>query len=187
MRKATIRIAGLVVAASAAMTLAGAGLASASPSHAPRHVTGPETITGTTHGKAAIANSPRIPLTLRGVVNASDRNFVLGGNGNTHTLWTNKGALTVTTVGKQYTKQTLNPRSCWTTETVRQGFVYVPRKSNGSFTGASGKGAYQVVFAAYVPRYTKGPHRGQCDTKAQPLSKNAYVNFRAASVLTVLR
>jgi hypothetical protein len=190
MRKATLRIAGLVAAASAAMALAGAGVASASPSHsAPKHVTGIEKINGSAYGRAAVANNPRIPLTLSGLVRATDRNFVLGGNGNTHTLWTSKGALTVTTIGKQSTKATLNKKSCWSTETIRQSFVFVPKKSNGSFTGASGRGAYQVYFAAYLPRYTHGPHKGACNTSnnAQPLSRGAVVNFQAAGILTVVR
>jgi hypothetical protein len=189
MRKATLRVAGLVAAASAALTLAGAGLASASPAGPPppKTMTGPETITGSAYGKAAVANNPRIPLTLAGLVSARDYNFRLGGSGNTHTLSTTAGWLTVTGTGKQTSTSTLNPKTCWSTDTVRQTFVFVPNKSTGKFKGASGPGAYQVYFAAFLPRYTSGPHKGSCNTssKAQPLSKGAVVNFIAAGVLTV--
>ncbi|HEY1822507.1 MAG TPA: hypothetical protein VGG83_21490 [Trebonia sp.] len=187
MRKAAVRIAGLVATASATLMLVGAGIASASPNPGPRHVTGPEIITGSAYGRAALANNPRIPLKLSGLVRATDNNFRLGGNGNTHTLSTSAGWLTVTTVGRQTTRQTLNPRSCYMTDTIRQSLVFVPRKSTGKFTGASGPGSYQVSFAAYVPRYTSGKHRGACDTNAQPLARGAVVNFHAAGVLTVVR
>jgi hypothetical protein len=51
-------------------------------------------------------------------------------------------------------------------------------------TGAS---AVQIHFAAYLPRYGSGAHKGQCDTadNAQPLANDAVTTFLAAGVLTV--
>ena len=186
MRKLVVRLGGLVVAASAALTLAGVSPAFASP--AAKTVTGPEAITGAVYGKAAIANVTHIPLTFAGVVATTDRGFVLGGgNANTHTLTTPVGKLTVTGVGAQSTTQTFNMRTCFFTFTARQQFKFVPGKSTGKFAGASGPGAYQIYFAASFPRFTSGKHKGECDTanNAQPLAKGAVATFLAAGVLTV--
>lgn len=185
MRKVIIRI-GALVATVATLTLTSVSLAVASPASSP--VTGPESITGTVYGKAAIANVPHIPLTFEGVVATTDRGFVLGnGGGNTHTLTTPAGKLTVTGVGPVRQAQTMNSRTCYFTFTSGQQFKFVPGKSTGKFAGATGPGAYQVFFGAYAPRYTSGPHKGQCNTSnnAQPLAKGAVANFVAAGVLTV--
>jgi hypothetical protein len=185
MRKVIVRIGGLV-AASATLVLASASLAVASPAAKP--TTGPEAITGAVHGKAALANVTHIPLTLAGVVPTTDRGFTLGpGGGNTHTLTTPAGKLTVTGLGKPSNAQTLNPRTCLMTYTSRQQLKFVGGKSTGKFAGASGPGAYQVYFAAYLPRFTSGKHKGQCDAanNAQPLAKGAVATFLAAGVLTV--
>ena len=186
MRKLTVRIGGIVAAASAALTLASVSPAFAS--QAAKTVTGPEAITGAAYGKAAIANVTPMPLTFAGVVATTDRGFTLGnGGGNTHTLTTPAGKLTVTGVGKQITTQTFNPRTCYFTYTARQQFNFVPGKSTGKFADATGPGAYQIFFGAYAPRYTSGKHKGQCDTasNAQPLAKGAVARFLAAGVLTV--
>ncbi len=186
MRKVVVRIGGLVVAASAALMLAGVSPAFASTAAKP--ATGPEAISGAAYGKAAIANVTPIPLTFAGVVATTDRGFVLGnGGGNTHTLVTPAGKLTVTGTGAQSTTQTFNTRTCFFTYTVRQQFKFVPGKSTGKFAGASGPGAYQVYFGAYAPRYTSGKHKGQCNTgsNVQPLAKGAIATFLAAGVLTV--
>ena len=108
MRKATLRISGIVAAAAAALTLASVGPAFASTAAA-KTMTGPEAITGSAHGAAAIKNVTPIPLTLAGVVPTTDHGFVLGnGNSNTHTLTTQAGKLTVTGTGKQMNTQTMN-------------------------------------------------------------------------------
>jgi hypothetical protein len=192
MRKLPVRVGGVVAAASAALMLAG-GTAFASPAGpagpaAAKTVTGPEAITGSAHGKAAIANVTPIPLTLAGVVATTDRGFSLGpGGGNTHTLATAAGKLTVTGFGKTENSQTMNSKTCYFTYTSRQQFKFVPGKSTGKFAGASGPGAYQIFFGAYAPRYTSGKHKGQCDTasNAVPLAKGAVATFLATGVLTV--
>jgi hypothetical protein len=194
MGKLFIRIGGLVAAASVAVTLAGASPAFASTtaettaSAAAKTVTGPEAITGAAYGKAAVANVTPLPLTLVGLVPTTDLGFQLGnGNSNTHTLTTPAGKLTVTGTGKEAGTQAFNAQTCHITYTERQTFKFVPGQSSGKFAGASGTGAYQIWFSAYVPRYTSGKHKGQCDTASnvQPLAKGAVAKFLAAGVLTV--
>lgn len=186
MRKAIVRIGGLV-AASAALTLASASFALASPaSPAGRTVTGPEVVTGAVHGAAALANTPHIPLTFAGVVPTTDSGFVLGnGGGNAHTLTTPAGKLNITGLGSKSATQTASPKTCWFTYTVTQQFKFT--SGTGKFTGASGPGAYQIFFGAYAPRFTSGTHKGQCNfsNSAQPLAKGAIATFLAAGVLTV--
>lgn len=186
MRKATLRIGGIVAAAGAALTLATVGPAFASS--AAKTMTGPEVISGAAHGKAALANVTPIPLTFAGVVATTDHGFTLGpGGGNTHTLMTKAGDLTVTGTSKQVSTQTTNMKTCYFSYTARQTFKFVPGKSTGKFAGATGPGAYQVFFAAYAPRYTSGKHKGECETgnNVQPLTKGAVASFLAAGVLTV--
>ncbi len=184
MRKATLRIGGIVAAASAALTLASVGPAFASAAAA--RTTGPEVISGSAHGAAAIANVTPIPLTLSGVVGTTDHGFSLGpGGGNTHTLSTRAGKLTVTGTSKQVNTQAANMKSCYFSYTSRQTFKFVPGKSTGKFAGATGPGAYQVYFAAYEPRFTSGKNKGKCNFNANPLAKGAVATFLAAGVLTV--
>jgi hypothetical protein len=185
MNRFIVRIGGIAAAGGAALLLA-AGPALASTS-ARAWVTGPESISGSAFGKAANANNPRIPLVLRGVVTTTDRNFVLGGKGSTHTLRTPAGRLTVRGIGRQHTTEAANPRVCHLTFTIRQQFSFVGRASTGSFAGASGPGAYQVSFGAFYPRYSHGRHRGKCNFSehAKPFNAGAVVTFLAAGVLTV--
>ena len=184
MRKATLRIGGIVAAVSAALALA--SVAPAFASTAAKTMTGPEAISGSAHGAAAIANVTPIPLTLAGVVATTDHGFVLGnGNSNTHTLTTPAGKLTVTGTGKQMNTQTMNTKTCYFSYTSRQTFNFVPGKSTGKFAGASGPGAYQIYFAAYEPRFTSGKNKGACNFNANPLAKGAVATFLAAGVLTV--
>ena len=187
MRKATLRIGGIVAAAGAALTLATVAPAFASPaSTAAKTMTGPEVVSGSAHGAAAIANVTPIPLTLAGLVATTDHGFTLGpGGGNTHTLMTKAGDLTVTGTGKQTATQSMNPATCYFTYTARQQFHFVAGKSTGRFAGATGPGAYQITFSAFEPRFTSGKHKGQCNANANPLAKGAVATFLAAGVLTV--
>lgn len=189
MRKATLRIGGIVAAAGTALTLATVGPAFASTafaSSATKTMTGPEVVSGSAHGAAAVANVTPMPLTLVGLVATSEPGFKLGsGGGNTHTLMTKAGDLTVTGTGKQTATQSMNPATCYFTYTATQTFKFVPGKSTGKFAGASGPGAYQIHFAAFQPRFTSGKHKGECNANANPLAKGAVATFLAAGVLTV--
>ena len=93
MRKATQRIGGIVAAAWTALTLATVGPAFASTafastalantalantafaSTAAKTMTGPEVISGSAHGKAALANVTPLPLTLAGLVATTEPGF----------------------------------------------------------------------------------------------------------------
>jgi hypothetical protein len=187
MRHVIVRAGSLIGAAGAALLVAGAGLAVASASGS-ASVTGPEVVAGVVHGKAAVASNTHIPLRLTGLVATTDRRFVLGnGGGNSHTLTTAAGKLAVRGTGKEHMTQTANPRTCRFTFTGRQKFSFVPGKSTGKFAGATGPGAYQVVFAAFAPRFKSGPHKGQCNfsNNAVPLTKGAVESFLAAGVMTL--
>jgi hypothetical protein len=184
MRKAALRIGGIVAAVGAALTLATVGPAFAST--AAKTMTGPEAISGSAHGKAAIANVTPLPLTLAGLVPTTDHGFSIGpGGGNTHTLATAAGKLTVTGTGKEVDTQSANPKTCYFTYTSRQTFKFIAGKSTGKFAGATGPGAYQIYFAAYAPRFTSGKNKGECNFNANPLAKGAVATFLAAGVLTV--
>jgi hypothetical protein len=187
MRHVIVRTGSLIGAAGATLLLAGGALAATSTS-ASTSVTGPEVVSGQVHGKAAIANVTHIPLTLAGIVATTDRGFVLGnGGGNTHTLTTPAGKLTVRGSGKEAQQQTANAKTCRINFTDRQKFSFVPSLSTGKFAGASGPGAYQITFTAFAPRFTSGKHKGQCNfgNNVQPLTKGAVATFLAAGVLTV--
>lgn len=187
MRHFTVRAGSLIGAAGAIVLLVGGGSAVASAG-AHTSVTGPEVVSGEVHGKAAIASTTHIPLTLAGVVATTDRGFVLGnGSSNTHTLATAAGNLTVRGTSKQYVTQSMNAKTCRFSYIARQQFTFVPSLSTGKFAGATGPGAYQVHFAAYAPRYTSGKHKGQCNTSSNvtPLPGGAVASFLAAGVITV--
>jgi hypothetical protein len=98
MRKLPVRIGSVVATASAALMLAG-GTAFAGPAGpagpAAKTVTGPEVVSGSAHGKAAIANVTPIPLTLAGVVATTDRGFTLGPGGGKFAGATGPGAYQV--------------------------------------------------------------------------------------------
>ena len=187
MQKRSIRVGAVAAAACAAVLLAG-GSALASPSASAAKMTGPEAITGAAYGAAAIANVTPIPLTFAGVVATTDRGFKLGpGGGKEHTLATPDGKLAVAQVGAVDNKQTLNAKTCFVTYTSTATVKFVPGMSTGKFAGATGPGAYQVYFGAYLPRYTSGKHKGECNTSnsAEPLAKGAVATFLAVGVLTV--
>ena len=187
MRHVIVRAGSLIGAACATLLVAGGALAVASTG-AHTSVTGPEVVSGQVYGKAAIANVTHIPLTIAGIVPTSDRGFVLGpGGGNQHTLTTAAGKLTVRRSGKPIQTQSVNAKTCRVTFTQRAQFSFVPSLSAGQFAGASGPGAYQITFSAYVPRFTSGKDKGQCNlgNNVQPLAKGAVATFLAAGVLTV--
>ena len=189
MRRMMMKAGAFVASAAAVMlvlsgtALGGTALAS---TQAPHWITGPELISGVTHGRAATAQHPHIPLFLRGLVPTSDRGFVLGGgHARMHTLRTPAGKLTVRVLGRQMQTQRVNTRTCHISVTLRQQLTFVPALSTRSFTGAHGPGAYQVHFAAFFPRFSSGKHKGQCNFNAKPFSRGAVASFQAAGVLTV--
>lgn len=180
----TVKLGTIVAAGAAAMMLAvPAALAG---THTAASVTGPEVISGTVHGAAAVAKTPHIPLTLQGVVPTSDPGFVLGGgHATTHTLKTKAGNLVVHQTATPTQSQSLNKTTCRVTFINDLVLSVVGSQSTGAFAGSSGPASAQVYFSAILPRYTTGPKKGQCNPSGAPQAKGAVANFLADAVLTV--
>lgn len=187
-RHLKLALGGLAAAGSmAALVLAGLpALASAHPAGSGR-VTGPELIAGTVHGKAALSDSPVIPLKWQGVVSTHSRIDLNGSGpkkGQTKTFRTPVGKFTVMISAKPQTVQALNARTCRFSFNQYIPVKIVGSKSTGAFAGASGPGAAQVIFTAIAPRFRSGPHKGQCNPAGQPSPKTASGTFLASAVLT---
>ncbi|MGO8883755.1 MAG: hypothetical protein ACLPUO_15370 [Streptosporangiaceae bacterium] len=177
------------VGAAAALALA-AGVPALASSHAAasKSVTGPEVLAGAVHGKAALANTTRIPLAWRGLVNTHSV-AVLGGGGpkkgQTHSFPSGAGKLTVRVTAKPTVTQFVNKKTCRFSFTQDIVVKVVGGKSTGAFAGSSGPGAVQVSFAATAPRFKSGPKKGQCNGNAEPLARGAVATFLGSFVLTV--
>jgi len=189
MHRLRVKLGALAMAGgTAAIVLTGIPALASTHATSAKSITGPEVIQGTVYRKAALANTPHIPLTLRGVVNTSDAGFVLGGgNAKEHTLSTPAGKFTVEVTAKPQTSGKFNNKTCRLSETEDLSLSVLGSKSTGAFAGASGPGAVQVHFVVYASRYKTGPKKGQCDTSsnAKPLVKGAVASFLGSFVLTV--
>jgi hypothetical protein len=153
-------------------------------------ITAPESAYGVVYGKAATANNPIIPLAWRGLVYAHGI-FSTGGSGppkkgQDHTFTTSAGNLTVVVTAAPTSSQGFNAKDCRFTFTTDVVFAAVGSKSTGKFAGTTGPGAVEVYGAGDVPRYTSGPHKGQCNTSnnAPELAKGAIETFLLSAVLT---
>lgn len=185
----SVKLAAAAVASAASVALLAGGPALAS-SHASagRAVTGPEVFAGTVHGKAALVNAPKIPLTWLGLV--TTRSVVsLGGSGPhkgmVKTFSTPAGKFTVMVTRKPTHSQAFNRKTCRFSFTQDIPFAVVGSKSTGAFAGGKGPGAAQVSFAANAPRFKTGPNKGKCNPKGKPIAKTAVANFLASAVLTL--
>jgi len=179
-----MKLAALGVAGGTAVLVLAGTPALASSHGSAKTRTGPEVISGTVTGKAAVAKAPKIPLTFQGLVSARGVIILGGSKSKMHTLSSSAGKFTVLGTGKQ-SSQTVNKKTCHFTFTQDVTYNVVGSKSTGAFAGASGPGAAQVYFAAFEPRFKSGPHKGQCDGNAPPLAKGAVASFLASTVLTV--
>ncbi len=180
MKLATIAMAG---SASALVLAGGPALAS---THA--LTTGREVIFGQVHGKAALANSPMVPLKFRGVVRTHGI-VNLGGPGNArnHTIPTPAGKYAVRLTSK-HVIQSVNKMTCRAVFKETDSYVVRGGASTGTFAGASGHGKVHIKFAFTVSRYTSGKHKGECNTgnSGHPVHpKTAVVSFLAVSTLTL--
>jgi hypothetical protein len=185
-----LRLASMAVAGAAAAALvAGAPALASSHASTGQAVTGPEVISGTVHGKAALAKTTRIPLQWQGLV-ATKSVVTLGGGSGPHkgavkTLTSPAGNLTVTVSSKPTQSQSVNTKTCRFSFAQDIPVSVLGSKSTGAFAGASGPGAVQVQFSATVPRYKSGPHKGQCNPNGNPIAKTPVANFLASLVLTI--
>ena len=169
-------------AGATAMVLAAALPASAAP-QIPGHQVNYEWISGFLAGPGALANAPVVPLQLTGAVNTRG-SINLGGNASVTPIPTHKGTLTVKH-GNPNPPPRLDQRTCRATVTVITGYTVLGGQSSGVFWGAKGSGRAVVVFSFIAPRYTHGPHKGQCDfgQNVQPEPNGAWISFHAQGPL----
>jgi hypothetical protein len=150
--------------------------------------TAPESASGVIYGKAATANNLVIPVAWRGQVYAHGV-FSTGGaapkKGQEHTFTTSAGNLTVVVTAAPTSNESFNSKVCRFAFWTDVVFKVVGSKSTGAFAGTSGPGAVEVYGAGYVPRYTSGSHKGQCNTSnnAPELAKGAIETFLLSAVL----
>lgn len=149
----------LAVASSAAALVMAGGPALAGAHKASKSITGPEVISGAVHGKAALANTPTIPVTFRGLVFTHGVVHLSNSKSSTHTLKTPVGDFTVKGTGQQ-TSQGMNKKTCRVMFTRDITVKVLGSKSTGAFAGTSGPGAARVTFAAIEPRFKSGSRRG---------------------------
>jgi hypothetical protein len=185
-----IKLAALAMAGGTAALVLAAAPALASSQAPSKAITGPEIASGAVYGKPATVNNPIIPLTWRGLVNAHGV-FSTGGGGppkkgQQHTFTTSAGNLTVVVTAAPTSSQSFNASACHFSFTTYVVFAVAGGQSTGEFAGTSGPGAVQVYFAGYVPRYTSGPKKGQCNgsSNAPELTKGAVASFLLSAVLT---
>ena len=166
------------------------GVPALASSHAPsKPITGPEIASGVIHGKRATANNPIIPVAWRGLVTAHGIFSTNGGpppkKGQRHTFTTSAGNLTVVVTAKPTNTQHFNVKACHFSFATYVVFAVRGGRSTGRFAGTSGPGAVEVYGAGYVPRYTSGKHKGQCNTSpnAPERAKGAVATFLLSAVL----
>jgi len=183
------KLAALGIAGGTAALVLAATPALAGSHAASKAVTAPESASGVIYGKAATENNLVIPLAWRGQVYAHGV-FSSGGappnKGRDHTFTTSAGNLTVVVTAAPTSNQSFNLKACHFAFWTDVVFSVVGSKSTGAFAGASGPGAVEVYGAGYVPRYTSGSHKGQCNTSnnAPELAKGAIATFLLSAVLT---
>ena len=81
--------------------------------------------------------------------------------------------------------QSFNLKACHFSFTTYVVFKVVGSRAPASSPWTQGPGAVKVYFAGYGPRYTSGPHKGQCNTSpnAPELAKGAVASFLLSAVL----
>jgi hypothetical protein len=184
-----MKLAALGVAGGTAALVLAATPALAGSHAASKGITAPETAYGAVYGKAATANNPTVPLAWRGLVYAGgvfSPNGAPPKKGQDHTFTTSAGNLTVVVTAPPTNGQSVNAQACHFAFWTDVVFSAVGSKSTGKFAGTSGPGAVEFYEAGYVPRYTSGKHKGQCNlsNNAPELVKGAIGTFLLSAVLT---
>lgn len=175
----------LAAGVAAALVLAGVPALASSNASAGKSVTGPEVISGMVHGHQAVVGYPKLPLTLRGLVTSRGSVLLVR---TLNVLKTPVGTLVTKPVGQQQKPVvSRNAKTCGYRATLDFTGKVSGGTSTGLFAGASGPFATQVYFAGYLPRYTSGKHKGQCNFSGtvEPLSKGAVASFLSSVVLTL--
>jgi len=155
---------GAVAAAALSIVFVAAGPALAGTTGHTRSISGNEYLYGAVYGRAAIAPTTTLPTRLRGLVNTYS-NFTLP-NGNAPAIIpTPKGTLHAIQVSQGTNSGTVG-KNCYAVFDS-----YFPVKVTGGtgvFWHASGSGRAHLHGSGYVPRYTSGPHKGQCNENGNP-------------------
>ena len=177
----------LALAAPAALLLA----ACTATSPAPRPSVPPpsvETVTGqalVAQAEAGPGGSVTFPaLTFSGPVSTVSRDAVLGSPGGTQAFATPRGTLTVrytaASAGSAPEAAGSGARACVFTRRAASG-TYVITGGTGSFAGATGHGAYTLVFVAE----TKRAPGGACSPSGTPIPAGDQADFTAGGPLAV--
>ncbi len=117
-------------------------------------------MSGSLHGKAALANAPVVPLKLTGLVATRSSIWAAAAprtRAGTKTFKTPEGNLTVVVTAKPQTTQSLNAKTCRESFTQYVVASVVGGKSTGAFVGASGPAAVQVAFEEETPSPAERP------------------------------
>jgi hypothetical protein len=178
-------LAGAAVLAAAGLAAAGCSPgapATAAALGARTSRTGPQTLSGSLTGRAALTNSPAIPLRLTGLVNTSAMVHLSSARQNPVTFATPRGNLAVRHAEGTESQKLLSGETCRFAFGQRYRYTVLGRRSTGAFRGATGSGTAVITFTGTLPK--KG---GRCDTSssAQPSASGLRVSFVAYGPLTV--
>jgi hypothetical protein len=155
---------GAVAAATLSITFIAAGPAMAGTTGHTRSISGNEYLYGAVYGRAAIAPTTTLPTQLRGLVRTYS-NFTLPNGNAPATIPTPKGTLHAIQVN-QGTNSGKIGKHCYAV--FNSYFPVKVTGGTGVFWHASGSGRAHLTFTGYLPRYTSGPHKGQCNENGNP-------------------
>ncbi len=128
-------------------------------------VRGNEYIGGVVYGQPAIDQTPVIPLTFSGLVRTGARFALPASNHPGAIIRTRKGDVSARLTGAMSTSSHLYS-DCYLITTQYSALEVTG--GTGAFRGAHGRGHVHLFFAAFVPRYKSGRHKGQCNPNASP-------------------
>jgi hypothetical protein len=167
---------GLMAVIAVSVTFLAAGPAMAA-SYGP--VRGNEYIGGVVYGQSAINQAPVIPLTFGGLVRTGARFALPASNHPGAIIRTRKGDFDGRLTGAMSTSSRVYP-DCYLI--ITQHSALKVTGGTGVFRGAYGRGHVHLFFAAFVPRYKAGRHKGQCNPNASPIGPQGAEAGLTASV-----
>ena len=181
-KRLRMKLAAVAVAA-LSITFLAAGSAMAGTSSHAKTVSGNEYLYGALYGKAALAQTPTIPLQLWGLVRTHGK--FTPSTSSAATIPTPKGKLDAFQVSSGTSSAKIS-KHCFAV--FNQNFPVKVTGGTGVFWHASGKGRANLRFTGYVPRYTSGPHKGQCNENSNPTtargaSESLYVQITPMTIV----
>jgi hypothetical protein len=142
-------------------------------------VRGNEYIGGVVYGQSAINQTPVIPLTFSGLVRTHARFALPARSHPGATIRTPKGDFRARLTGAMSTSSKVYS-DCYLI--ITQYSALKVTGGTGVFRGAYGRGHVHLFFAAFVPRYKSGRHKGQCNPNASPIAPQGAEAGLTASV-----